>query len=238
MIIKFKRRGERREECADAVFGGCRGAYSVISLADGVSMCRHAAEGADAACRAATELLLKHGGYFISSPEKRAASEALSHVLGRLRERAESAGADVSDYSSTLSCVLIDRKRKRLLCLSLGDSVVIACGRGKCRVLLSPAAHSENGEICATGTTGAENALCVKSLDASDVDSVTICSDGAWRHMFESGRIRETVRELLLSGDCAGLGDCLAAETPEDDCSFITVRLGKENIESHGRKTA
>lgn len=238
MIIKFKRRGERRSECADAVLGGCRGAYSAISLADGVSMCKYAAEGADTACGAATELLLRHGGYFISAPESRAASEVLFHVLGRLTERAESSGDDVSDYSSTLSSVLIDRKRGKLLCLSLGDSVVIVCGRGKCRVLSSPDIRFGGDGVCVTGTRGAENAFRAQKLDASDVDSVTICSDGAWRHMFERGRIKEPVCGMLLSGDFKRLGGYLAGETPEDDCSFITIKLDKRKSKSHGRKTA
>lgn len=201
--------------------------FCVITVSDGVSACAEAGRGAEIAGRALTELLLKKGRYFLSFDRARTAELALSHVLYALRRQAEHDGRAPEDYSSTLSSVLVDKRRKLLLCFNLGDGLILAAGDGKCRTLSLP--DSSTGGCCVTTTENAVSRVSVGLFDAGGLDSVVICSDGAWKQMYAQNRLKPEVFSLLTEGKYAGLKEYLTKQNCFDDHSFISLDLQQKN---------
>lgn len=201
--------------------------YCVISLADGVSTCKEAKSGAEIASRAITNLLLKKGEYFLEFGNEQIAEFTLSHILFELKQHAVNDSKDIEEYSSTVAGVLVDKKKKRMLCFNLGDSIIIASGKGKCRVLAMPA-DSLSG-CCVTTTKGAATMASVRLLDASSVESVVICSDGAWRQMYDKNKLKPEVSGLLANNEYDGLRDFLMGQKCFDDYSFISLDMRKKN---------
>ncbi len=197
--------------------------FCVISLADGVSTCSEAKKGAGIASSAITNLLFKKGAYFLESNPEQTGALALSHILFELKLCAENEGKRLEDYASTVASVLVDKKKKRILCFHLGDSIIMAAGGGKCRVLSMPA-DSASG-CCVTTTKGAAAMVSVRVFDAHGVESVVICSDGAWKEMFDKNKLKPEVSNLLSNSAYDGLRDFLAGRNCFDDYSFISFDL-------------
>lgn len=201
--------------------------FCVISLADGVSACKEAKCGAEIASRAITNLLLKKGDYFLEFGNEQIAELTLSHILFELKQRAENDSQNLEDYSSTIASVLVDRKKNRILCFNLGDSIILAVGKGKCRVLAMPADSSSG--CCVTTTKSAAKMVSVKIFDADAVESVVICSDGAWRQMFDKNKLKPEVFSLLANNEYDGLMDFLVGQNCLDDYSFISLNMQQRN---------
>lgn len=197
--------------------------FCVISLADGVSTCKEPKSGAEIASRAITNLLFKKGDYFLEFEREQIAEFTISHILFELEQRAENDSKDVEEYSSTVASVLVDKKKKRMLCFNLGDGIIIAAGKGKCRVLAMPADSSSG--CCVTTTKSAAAMVSVKLLDTSSVESVVICSDGAWRQMFDKNKLKPEVYDLLANNEYDGLKSFLAKQNCFDDYSFISLDM-------------
>lgn len=201
--------------------------FCVISLADGVSACKEAKCGAEIASRAITNLLLKKGDYFLEFGNEQIAELTLSHILFELKQRAENDSQNLEDYSSTVASVLVDRKKNRILCFNLGDSIILAVGKGKCRVLAMPADSSSG--CCVTTTKSATKMVSVKIFDADAMESVVICSDGAWRQMFDKNKLKPEVFSLLANNEYDGLMDFLVGQNCLDDYSFISLNMQQRN---------
>lgn len=201
--------------------------FCVISLADGASTCRKAKSGAEIASRAITNLLLKKGEYFLEFENERIAELALSHILFELKQCAENDSKNLEDYSSTIASVLVDKKKKRMMCFNLGDSIIMAAGKGKCRVIAMPADSSSG--CCVTTTKSAAAMASVRHMDTSAVESVVICSDGAWRQMFDKNKLKPEAFNLLANNEYDELKGFLVERNCFDDYSFISLDLRQRN---------
>lgn len=219
-------------ENQDALCYGKNKDLYVISLADGVSACREAKNGAVIASHAITNLFLKKGTHFLEFDEKQIADFALSHVLCELKQRALDSSQPVEDYSSTIASVLVDTKTKKMLCFNLGDGIILASGNGTCKALCMPADSSSG--CCVTTTHKAEKMISVKLCDIGSMESVVICSDGAWREMYDRNRLKPEVSEILSSNDYSALKNFLISQNCFDDYSFISLDMRQNN----GRKYA
>ena len=231
MVIKLSEIGARHfaenGENQDALCHAQNNDFYVVSLADGVSTSKEAKSGAEIASRAITNLLLKKGKYFLEFENEQIAELALSHILFELKQRAENDSNYLEDYSSTVASVLMDKKKKRLLCFNLGDSMIMAMSKGKCRVLAMPSDSSSG--CCVTTTQGADTMVSVKLIDASAVESIIICSDGAWKCMFDKNKLKREVFNLLANSNFNGLKDFLKKLNCIDDYSFIALDLRQRN---------
>lgn len=214
-------------ENQDALCHGQNKKLCVISLADGVSTCKEARSGAEIASRAITSLLLKNGEHFLEFDNEQIAEYALSHILFELKQRAKEDSEDIEEYSSTIASVLVDKKKKKMLCFSLGDSIIMATGNGKCRVLAMPADSSSG--CCVTTTGSAAEMVSVKRFDAGSVESVVICSDGAWTQMFAKNKLKPEVAALLANNEYDGLEDFLMKQNCSDDYSFISLDMRRKS---------
>ena len=206
--------------------------YHVISLADGVSACSRAKSGAIISSSATTNLFLKKGDHFLEFSENQIADLLLSHILFELNRQAKKDAKELEAYSSTISSVLVDKKNNRMLCVNLGDSIILGIGNDRCRVLAAPSDSSSG--CCTTTTTAAALMLTVRKMDSDPFDSVVICSDGAWRLMFTQNRLRSDISDWLKKQDYDSIKSFLLRQELYDDCTFISLALRN----AKGRRTA
>lgn len=217
----------KSEENQDAVLYGANQRFSVIALADGVSSCREAKSGARIACEAVTELLLKKGGYFLEFEKEKRAEFAVSHILYKLKKKSQESGGSTEEYSSTIAGVLLDKKAEKLLILNLGDSLILTVKKGECLILSMPS-DSASG-CCVTTTENASLMVRTDVIDAAGLESILICSDGAWSHMFEKNVLRQEVKMAITGNDYDRLGRYLELQNGFDDYSFISIDLHDVN---------
>lgn len=217
------RHAARGGENEDAVCARESGRYTAVSLADGVSACRRARTGAEIASGAVAGLLAERGKYLFDFPRQEVVSVTLSHILHRLRRQADREPGAVEDYSSTAAGVVFDRQERRLLCFNLGDGMILAQAGGQSRILSMPSDSSSG--CCATTTRNAGRMAEVRTADAERLESVLLCTDGAWRQMFARGRLKPEVTALLDRHDWRGLQDFLSGQACPDDHSFIALEL-------------
>lgn len=205
--------------------------YSAMVLADGVSACAHAGEGAEIACAAVTDFLLRHGRALFHMQTQETADALVSQVQKHLQEAADANRHSVEDYSSTLACVLYDKQENRLLYFSIGDSLITATKNEKCYIVANPA-DSRNG-CCVTTSWNAASSAKIGILDTNHISSVMICSDGAWHLMYKRSRMEQSVQNSIVNREYGRLKEILLRKERYDDCSFITMDLH----EMHGEET-
>ena len=217
---------DAHEENQDALCYGCNRSFSVISLADGVSTCKEAKRGAEIASRAITDLLLQKGDHLFGFENQQIADFALSHVLYELKQKASEDRENLAEYSSTIASVFWDKRHGKLLCFNLGDSLIMATGKSGCRVLAMPSDSSSG--CCVTTTKNALLMATVRVIDTSQIESVIICSDGAWKPMFTKNKLRPEVAALLIRQEFEELKAFLNKQDCFDDYSFISMDIQRE----------
>lgn len=236
MINEYSRTGmlhlASNEENQDAIRFGQTNDYAIISLADGVSSCKEAKCGAEIASQVVTDLLLKNGALFFELDEKQIAEFVLEHVLYELKEKSREENIDENEYSSTLSSVLVDKKRDRILCFNLGDSLIMSIGNGKSRILSMPSDTFDG--CCVTTTKNAASVVDVKKMKNHQGNTVIILSDGAWQSLFMGNKLKAELKEMLDVSDIAGLKAYLDSQECPDDNSFVCLNTKPK----YGRKSA
>lgn len=196
---------------------------SVMVLADGVSACSMAGEGAETAAEAMAALLSRRGDILLEHEERDIAEIVTGHVLFELEARAEKGPHAAADYSSTLSGVMHDRQKGMLLIYNLGDCMVITAQDGRCSIAAVP--YDSTDGCCVTTTRNAASAAVVRKMADKGIDFAVICSDGAWREMLSGNRLKKEVMEMIASGSFEELGAYLEGCGCEDDNSFVALRL-------------
>lgn len=195
--------------------------YAVMVLADGVSSCTHAGQGAQLACETAAQLLLGCADYFISAPPETIPKILLRNILHALSKQAEKEGVRIEELSSTLAFALHDRKQHKLLLLQLGDGLIVGSRDGRCSCLLQPGNSTEG--TCVTTTRLAEGQCSVQLLDADQYQSVMLLTDGAWHAFTSCGRLRQEVEEAFVRGEYHVLQSLLQQSPPMDDHSYLIL---------------
>lgn len=190
--------------------------FCAITLADGVSSCKYAREGAEIACEILCRLFLTKGDFFLSSDvlkySQNISKIILSNILRELKKK-----PDIKEYSSTIAGVLYDKNNDKMLCFNIGDGMIAGEKGGMHQVLIRPY-QNENG-CCVTTTLGAENVAEIKILDAEKIKSAIIFSDGAWKKIFSDKKFAflnrfEELDNYLNNANCI------------DDYSYISLSKG------------
>lgn len=205
--------------------------FAVISLADGVSSCRESKTGAEIASKAITGLFIKLGESLFERKDSQIAEFVLSHILYELNKRANEDSQMIEEYSSTIASVFIDKRTGRLLCFNLGDGIIMATHRGKCFVLEAPI-ESPNG-CCTTTTQGVQTKISISKFEMPGVESIIICSDGAWRDMYSKNKLKDNPYLFLVSNSYDELESFLMRQDHFDDSSFISLSLREPNVEEN-----
>ncbi len=214
-------------ENQDVVMSVENNRFVTIALADGVSTCSEAKEGALITCSAITHLFSKKGDYFIECDNDRISDFVVSHIMYELNRVASDSGKDVEDYSSTIASVVVDKKKKKMLFFSLGDSMIFTTKEGKCNILSVPS-DSTNG-CPVTTTNNAKKMVSCGVVDIKTIDSVTLCSDGAWSSFFKRNTLKNEIKEMLVEHRYDELEAFLDGEHISDDYSFISMQTKTKN---------
>lgn len=234
MVIEYSKIGEYHKEkkCEnqDVIYYDENDNFQVISLADGVSACKKSKYGAEIVAKSITNLMIKKGSYFFDFSAGETAHLVLSHILYELKQCAKNNEdiENINEYSSTLACVVVDKKKKSILCFSLGDSIIMASGNGQTCIVTPPSSYSEDG-CCVTTTKNADLLASVKIINSDNVESIMICSDGAWKKMYEHQKLKPEIKEILVNNRYDQLNKYLSEQRCFDDCSFIAYKMPMKN---------
>ena len=227
MTVEWSKTGRKHrqehKENEDVILHGSTRRFEMIALADGVSSCEKAREGAQAACEEIRNLFLCKGDFFLNCEKKKRAELVVEHIVYKLKQKAQESKVSVEEYASTLAAVLLEKKTKRLLYFTIGDSMLLAVRPESSRVL---AGFAENSFGCPVTTTkGIAGLVQSEVIDASALQSVLLCSDGAWQLMADEGKICPICSRMLQMLEFGQLGNYLEKQNGMDDCSFITMEI-------------
>lgn len=197
--------------------------YIALSLADGVSSCKYAKKGAKIACSVISEMLMNHAERFFEIDS----NEAVCHILSKIKYELEKTAKnhDIEEYSSTLVCVLYDRIANKVFYFSLGDSLIIAIKDKNCKIVAQPCDSRDGCYV--TTTENAEYLAKSGIIDSDSIESIMLCSDGAWNLMYNRGRIDSEIKYLLTGKRFDILEKVLTEKNSIDDCSFISLNLSE-----------
>ncbi len=151
------------------------------------------------------------------------AFQILEQVIFKLKQQAQQDAIPVEEYSSTLAGVLVDCRTGTIFCINLGDGMILANQGGRCLILAQPS-DSRNG-CYVTTTRDAVSTIRTFKRQADDLHAILLCSDGAWLHLYQNGRLNPMVEGLILQGDFVGLQRFLEQQQCQDDCSFLALTL-------------
>ena len=195
--------------------------YAAMVLADGVSSCTHASQGAQLACETAAQLLLDCADYFMSAPSEMIPRIILRNILHALGKQADKERVRIEEFSSTLAFILHDRKQRKLLLFQLGDGLIIGCQDRRCLCLLQPGDSTDGA--CVTTTRHAESQCSIRRLDAGQCQAAMLLTDGAWHAFTSCGRLRQEVQEAFVCGEYHVLQSLLKQTSPMDDHSYLIL---------------
>lgn len=222
MIHEFSRLGKQHDAIQDYTCHYEDDKYLCIVLADGVSTCARSGEGARVAADALLNMFSRKASVLLDLDDDSVRDFALSHVVYELNKAASAAGEDVIAYSSTLAACLYDKKEERHLVFSIGDSMVMAMGYGRCNLLGMP---DDSSSGCPVTTIHDASKYTRIVRGEGNYEMFMALSDGAWREMFERNRLKDEVQTILNECDIKALEQFLEQQDPFDDCTFIVAEV-------------
>ena len=187
-------------------------------LADGVSKCEFGGQGADAAVKVTEKLLVKNHSRLWKMPPQKTVGIILNEVRHELLSLAE---GDLSQYASTLCFALLDKTSRRLMLFKLGDSNVYLLSNDGCTLF-------GKGQVTDTRFTvspDAEAAAELEVMSGAGLTAVMLCSDGAWRSMYDGNRLSEHLKIAAISGDTEAFKQHFDSQESTDDSSFAFINL-------------
>ena len=214
------------QECIpnqDCILTGLKDRYRVIVLADGVSTCSKSGEGARIACIKTRDFVLVNAERLFRYKEETISEYIVDNVYRALSRESAVNNCDVNDYSSTLSAVLFDSKTNKAISFHLGDGIILLANDKGCSVLGAPSDHHNGTPV--TTTEKAFKLSTVIKCDIANDNSVLICSDGAWTHMYNKGLLKKEVLECIVKCKFYLLDDYIRASRPDDDYSYVAMKI-------------
>lgn len=201
------------------VNSGANRRYVVIALADGVSTCKESKKGAEIACNEIVKLMIKKAEYFFDYDTTKIAKFVMEHITFELEKCAILDSISINELSSTLTGIIYDKKKRRLLYVNLGDSLILATQNGMCKIISKPF-DSTNG-CPVTTTKNSCRVIDVNVIEDCSFDSFFIFSDGAWNTIVNGNDILEEVKTYIINKDYGILFDYIRNRECDDDYSFV-----------------
>lgn len=216
--------------------------YEVVVLADGVSTCSKAREGAEIAAKAAAYLMLANAEFLLGfNDEKQRNKLVVDYVLKKLTEKANSDGISVDEYSSTLSAVLFDRTTNKALTFNLGSNMIMALYGDKTHIIGIPGDDTHGTVVTTTkGASFEASSQIIDTVNSSvQAEDFVMFTDGAWKSLYGGARLLPEVQTLLIEKRFDLLQQFLQQKNPFDDNSFINLNIKEptlsENYEEGSR---
>ena len=195
----------------------------IIVVADGISSCKNALQGAQLACKVAANALLGETQFLFSLAPAVIASLILENIKRELRTLSLVTSQSEQSYSSTLSFVCFNKHSEQVMLFVLGNSFIYALSQNGISPVCLPDEAGAKLTPCTT-TKGAEQCTKVEIL-AKGSPAYLIASDGAWRCFYQRGiwdpsfltAVKKNCLQQFLKNNCC-----------EDDCSIVIMNT-KEN---------
>ena len=201
---------------AVSVFENERIALAVLS--DGVSECEFGGQGAEAAVKVTERLLVKNHQKLWKMPPQKTVGIILNEVRHGLSSLAD---GNLSQYAGTLCFALLDKVSRRLMLFKLGDSNVYLFSKDGCALF----GKGQGADTRFTVSPDAEAAAELEMVDGVGLTAVMLCSDGAWRSMYDGNRLKDELTAAAVSGDTETFKQHFDSQESTDDSSFALIHL-------------
>lgn len=203
-------------------------------LADGVSSCRYAREGAECACQALANLLLDKGEQLLAYTGQEVAVAVVDYVLSRLAESAYRLDAPLEAFSSTVAGVYYHRRTHQILFVNLGDGMIAATTTGGDNIILSRPTDSTDGCFVTT-TEHVETTVQVGIVDAKGTSNLYLLTDGAWRCLPNDSQMRIEWKSQAALWDFETIKDAILRCEHTDDASVAYMQIPSQSTGPHCR---
>lgn len=186
-----------------------------------MTACENSDKGAEIACESAAKIMLDEVDYIFRSD-----AEKIAHILiSYIREKILQTDKNGLSYASTLSFVCINKKTKKVMTFELGDSCIYLIKQSDI-VPVKPFCDTEDNYCCATMTDGAQRQVKITFIDADEVDSVLICSDGAWKTMYVNGTdVDNRIKEAIIEINTDEIDRYFDETETTDDCTLLLYQV-------------
>ena len=197
-----------------------------VVLADGVSGSRLGKLGAQIACDTVMQILLAEGKHLFTMSKELVAHLIIERIMDKITQ--EKLCDLPSDCASTLAFACRDKAEGKLLTFTLGDTLLYTVSDTDCDLISQPDTDTE-GKCCVTTTEDAAQRVSITMRDTADQSAVMLCTDGAWQSMYEDSRLNGELKSEIIAGNYDALKKHLQATMPDDDSSFIIMKLPQNN---------
>ena len=200
--------------------------YSLIALADGVSVCRNGRTGAERTLDALWDFIRIEGSRIFEYTPRKLSYLLLEHVRYFVELASVEEADGIDSFSSTLIFACAEKKTGRVVAGNLGDGGIWGFWDHALRVVSAPGRYANKTFV--TTSKFAHKAMDLYYHHLSPGDSILLGSDG-----FVSALRRSSV---LLSGAMENFEleklDQYLEEFPEaDDCTYVAVRRPRQITE-------
>lgn len=151
----------------------------MIILADGASSVSHGKKGAQIACETVRKILALHGSKIFALDKNTLANLIMDNIVAEFKSEQTKDNCEITDYSSTLCFVCLDKIKRCVLSFSLGDSVIYKLSDKGCILINQPDRYYGN-KCYVTTTADAAKKVRINISGTEDLNGMMICSDGAW----------------------------------------------------------
>jgi len=207
----------------DIVRSAKSGRVEMIVLADGVSSCERAREGAQVSCDAVIRLIEKKAEFFFGFTNDSRTRYVMEYVMNDINSIAKHDRRLVDDYSATLMYAIHNRESGEIFLSNLGDGMIIGCKKSGEDILLPPS-DSRLGVYVNTSEDACKYTR-TKAVSERDYEKIVLCSDGAWRILVTNNRINKDAIRAVREVDDLKMKSYINKNGNGDDCSYICMTI-------------
>lgn len=207
----------------DAVYEAESRTAKIIVIADGISSCANAKQGAEIACKAVGDIMVNETEYIFSSSKEKVAGLLSAYVYKKLSVVAKENNHPVSSYSSTLGFVCYNKISGEIMTFVLGDSLIYLISQGDILLACKPKLLDDYK----TYTTTTENAAEVIEINVFIPQKSVrylLATDGAWSTFYSGGILSDKLEQAVKDEKII---DYLEKQYCIDDCSIVMMDIPK-----------
>ncbi len=190
---------------------------TVAVLADGVSSAENGGDGAKTAVKTVAEFLMRNGNRFMLLEVDTAKTIIINEVLMALKQKA--GDRDIEEFASTLCFALFQKSSKKVMLFSLGDSNIYLFSEKACELFYS----NNRGDTRFTVSEDAESFANLTTFSAENCFGVMLCSDGAWRSMYQNGSMLPFLVKSSKTADFDVFCQHFENQNCDDDSSVLMM---------------
>lgn len=196
--------------------------YVILTLGDGVS----SKENSKQASKFITEFMLRYLSKYADEIMKMDVEKLkyviISQLNSKLLEFAQSKGICSSTMASTLCFVLIDKETNEMLCLSIGDSSIVALKDDKI-VFKMLECDFINSTTVTTLTKNVQYETRVRRCGLDDFSRILLMSDGLYVSLIENDNSDDIGFEEFLALPLNEIDKYIQENDFEDDASLVIL---------------